>query len=405
MLFLFCAAQAQSVSGAVDLHIHLAAHLAVPVYGIGPEATPPAHPSNLHSLQPQIFLEDLEKPGPSILVSLAYADPFLTVLESHASMSARIQRQLDYVEAFGKKHADHFGVAHTPSEARNILASGRTVIVQGIEGATKILENPEDARHWAEEGVAVVTPIHLSDNSIGGAWCQEGFLRVLNLPGCRLEKRDPGRHGLKDPDRIGDLLDAGIVVDLAHMSHQSFADTIAILAARGRPPVYSHVIADAIRQDSIALTDSEFAQIQALHGLVGVTPNLSHLRPRPLPDLPPSHCPNTLDDFRLQWDYIVHRFAGDPVAWGSDFQGGIDHLGPRFGPRGCADSPVGRPLLPFDTQGLSSPAMVEPLFAQLSAEGSDIRPLQASAQRFLEIWETNWEARVVVSKKTGPPSP
>ena len=155
MLFLFSMALAQSVSGAVDLHIHLAAHLAVPVYGRGPEATPPAHPSNLHSLQPQIFLEDLEKPGPSILVSLAYADPFLTVLESHASMSARIQRQLDYVEDFGKKHADHFGVAHTPLEARTILTSGRTVIVQGIEGATKILENSEDARHWAQEGVAV----------------------------------------------------------------------------------------------------------------------------------------------------------------------------------------------------------------------------------------------------------
>lgn len=382
MLFLALLAHAEFV----DLHIHLAAHLAVPVYGRGPEEEPPAHPSNLHGLKPQIFLSQLEMPGPSILVSLAYANPFLTVFESRRSMKARIERQLRYVEEFCQRHPEHFELARSPEEARNILASGRTVVVHGIEGGTKILENAGDARYWAERGVAVMTPIHLADNAVGGAWCQEGSLSLLNLPGCRRERRDPEGHGLREPERIRELLDAGIILDLAHMSHASFAESIAILREKGRPPVYSHVTAEAVREDSVALRDDELRAIKELHGLVGVTANLSHLAPRPEPAT--RGCPGSLDDFRLQWDHIVKVFEGEPVGWGSDFQGGVDHPRPRYGPRGCGSSPD-RPLESLDWEGLAHPGQVEPMFAQMAREGSDRGPLDASAQRFLEVWESN----------------
>ena len=391
LLLLAGVTRAEPVHGYVDLHIHLAAHLAVPVYGRGLDTTPPERRDNRHGLQQQLHTADLRAPGPAVLVSLAYANPMSTDFETRRSMRARIERQLAYVEAWCAKHADRFGLARSPEEARAILAEGRTAVVHGIEGATKILFDAEDARGWADRGVAVVTPIHLADNRIGGAWCQEGVLGLLNVPGCWDEALGPKRHGLTDfgAARVGDLMDAGIIVDLAHASDASFADGIGLLRARGVAPVYTHVGAAAVRNDSTALTDAELRDVYALGGLVGVTANLSHLRPRPVPEsLPPEHCPGSIDDYRLQWDHIVGIAAGAPVGWGSDFQGGINHLGPVYGRRGCPDAPVGRPLEAFDAEGLSNAALVEPMFARLAEGGSDRAPLDASAERFLTIWET-----------------
>jgi microsomal dipeptidase-like Zn-dependent dipeptidase len=379
-------------TGYVDLHIHLAAHLAVPVYGKGPEVPPPPGRTNKHDLRQQIFAEELAAPGPSIFVSLAYANPIFTDFESRRSMRARIERQLVYVEEFCARHADRFGFARTPEDARAIVASGRSAIVHGIEGATKILFDRQDAQELADRGVAVITPVHLADNRFGGAWCQEGILALLNVPGCWREGLSPRRHGLRDfgRERIADLIDAGIVIDLSHMSDASFADTLPLLDAKGVAPVYTHANAWAVRRDSIALEDAELRAIAERGGLVGVTSNLAHLRPRPVPDLPDGHCAESIDDLRLQWDHVARVMAG-PVAWGSDFQGGIDHVGPKYGPRGCAPAPEG--ASPFDVGGLVHTGLVEPMFQALSAQGADLSPLQASAERFLQIWEEARAAR------------
>ncbi len=377
---------AMLVSGYVDLHMHIAAHLTVPVYGAGPEAEAPPGLTNLHGLEPQIFVDQLSQPGPALIVSLAYANPFATVFESRRSMRARMERQLDFVEAFALRHADRFGWAKTPEEARTIIASGRTAIVHGIEGATKILSGPDDAKFWAERGVAVITPVHLADNEIGGAWCQEGSLRWLNLPGCQRES-NPATHALtkQGPARIRDLIDAGIVIDLAHTSDASFAEIVPILRERGVAPVYTHVTADAVRRDPTALTDAQLLEIAGLGGLVGVTANIAHMRPDPLPPgLSTEHCPDTIDDFRLHWDHVVRVTAGQPVGWGSDFQGGVDHIAPKYGLRGCA--PAAPTADTFDVEGLAHTGLVEPMFAHLAAAGSDRAPLEASAERFLAIW-------------------
>ncbi len=391
MVLPILAAAAAPVDGYVDLHIHLAAWLAVPVYGRGLDAEPPAERTNKHALKQQIYAEDLAEPGPSILVSLAYANPFFTDFETRRSMRARIERQLAYVEEFCARHAERFGCARTPEDARAIVADGRTAVVHGIEGATKVLFSAADARGWAERGVAVITPVHLADNRIGGAWCQEGSLVFLNVPGCLREALAPERHGLTDwgEARLSDVIDAGIVVDLAHMSDASFADALPILRARGVAPVYTHANAEAVRHDAIALTDDELRAVVALGGLVGVSSNLAHLRPRPVPELSAEHCPNSIDDYRLQWDHVVAVAAGEPVAWSSDFQGGIDHMGPKFGPRGCADGGADA----FDTSGLAHTGLVDPMFHALAEAGSDTRPLEASAERFLQIWERARTAR------------
>ena len=387
MLLAAALAFAAPVSGYVDLHIHLAAHLTVPVYGAGPERPAPADLTNEHGLRAQIFLDQLEAPGPAVLVSLAYANPFTTVFESKASMEARIERQLVFVEGFCARHADRFGLARTPEEARAIVASGRKAIVHGIEGATLLLDGPEDAQRWADRGVAVITPIHLADNEFGGAWCQSGSLAWLNLPGCRRERADPAAHGLTPAGRaaVEALVAAGVVVDLAHMSHASFAEATAILRDRGAAPVYTHATSFAVSDDPTAMRDDELLTVEALGGLVGITANPDHLRPRPEIVRPSGDCPGSVDDLKRHWDHMVGLLGGGPLGWGSDFQGGIDHLRPEFGPRGCASAPVGVER-GFAVEGLAHADLVDPMFAALAEAGADRAPLDASAERFLSLW-------------------
>ena len=63
----------------------------------------------------------------------------------------------------------------------------------------------------------------------------------------------------------------------------------------------------------------------------------------------------------------------------------LDHLRPKYGPRGCGLA--GADASEFDTLGLARADLVEPMFAALAAAGSDRRPLDASAERLLEVWE------------------
>ena len=388
-------ALAEPARGYVDLHVHLAAHLTVPVYGAGPEAKPPAGLTNRHGLSAHLFASQLEAPGPSLLVSLAYANPFATVFETKVSMWARLERQLAYVEAFVSRHSARFGFARTPEEARAIITSGRTAVVHGLEGATLVLDSPEDAARWAARGVAVITPVHLADNELGGAWCQGGDLAILNLPGCQRERRDPMQHGLTAAGkaRLHDLVDVGIIIDMAHLSDASFSEAAAILRERSAAPVYTHVTADAVRPDPTALTDAQLREIAALGGLAGVTANQMHLPPLSAAALPADHCRGSVDDFALHWAHIVSVTGGAPLGWGSDFQGGVAHIGPKYGPRGCAAAPAGRAANAFDLSGLAHAGMVQPMFDALAAAGADLAPLLSSTEQFLTVWERDRRLR------------
>ncbi len=404
LLLLAALAHAEPVTGYVDLHIHLGAHLAVPFYGDGPDAPLPPHPSNRHSLTQQISADDLA--GPSILVSLAYANPALTVFETQRSMRARIDRQLDFVEGFSVRHADRFGLARSPEEARQIIASGRIAVVLGIEGATKLLGEPGDAARWSARGVSVVTPIHLADNEIGGSLCMSGALALMNLPGCVGQRRHMEREGLTERGfaSVNSLIDAGVVIDIAHTSPTSFDDLIGLLTERHVAPVYTHAVARTINGDRAAVSDAMIEAIYGLGGLIGITANLHSVAPDPVPaDAPADRCPGSIDDLRSHWDHLTAIAAGAPVAWGSDFQGGISHIRPKYGPKGCAETrPDGAPLDAFDVEGLSRPGLVEPMFQHLAAEGANLAPLHASAERFLQIWAQSRAAAGLHDGAKGP---
>lgn len=223
-----------------------------------------------------------------------------------------------------------------------------------------------------------------------------GSYSWFNLPGCRLERREPEAHGLTElgKEMAARMMEAGMVMDLAHASPQTFEDLIGIIAKEGAAPIISHVSARAIRDVPEATSDLQLAGIYGLKGLVGVTANLHNL----LPTVKSPGCPGTIDDFRLHWDHVVQMAAGAPVGWGSDFQGATDHLRPKYGKKGCEEHrPDGAPLSDFDRLGLAHVGLTPSLFQQLD-QGSDRGPLDRSAERFLQIWELARKERQQISE-------
>lgn len=105
----------------------------------------------------------------------------------------------------------------------------------------------------------------------------------------------------------------GIAVDLAHLNARGFRDVARISDA---PLVCSHSAAHAITPTARNLTDDQLRAIGDSNGLVGVTFNVSDVRPdgRHDPDTPVSA-------IAAHVIHIADRIGIDHVALGSDFDG------------------------------------------------------------------------------------
>jgi len=107
----------------------------------------------------------------------------------------------------------------------------------------------------------------------------------------------------------------GIMVDVAHLNARGFRDVARISKA---PLVCSHSAAHAITPTARNLTDHQLEVIRDSGGLVGVTFNVSDVRPdgRHDPDTP-------LGAIVAHVVHIAERIGIDHVALGSDFDGAM----------------------------------------------------------------------------------
>ena len=99
------------------------------------------------------------------------------------------------------------------------------------------------------------------------------------------------------------------------------------------------------------------------------------------------------------YGYGLHRF-GIAMALGTDINGFVPQLAPRFGGDACSrlgrqqpdDQRKDRPLgTPFDTQGLSNIGLSPDLLRDLDHVGIQTGNLRRSAETFLRMWERTYE--------------
>ncbi len=132
---------------------------------------------------------------------------------------------IDLVEGIVLAHPETFALVRTANEAEGAALVGRIALPMGIENGAAIEADLANVRHFFDRGVRYVTLTHGTDNLIGDS--------SYSPPGERTWKGlSPfGREVVAEMNRLG------ILVDLSHVSDETFDAAIAIVRA---PPIASH---------------------------------------------------------------------------------------------------------------------------------------------------------------------
>jgi microsomal dipeptidase-like Zn-dependent dipeptidase len=398
----------QEVRVSIDWQAHPAMHIPWRIFGKGLQDRSPRR-SYRHQFRQTVFAPYLEQSGVRLFLAAAMA---AERSRNPAHARALILEQFAYVEDFVAAHDDRFAIGRSPEQVRALLRNtDKIVILHSIEGGHDLLDDPTDAAFWAEQGVVLVTLIHLRDDELGSAGILPGAIGpIVNRRGAR-RRRFGERRGLthRGKQAIVELDAAGILVDLSHMTQTSIDDALAVTAAHAIAPVITHGKLVAIRDTELAQRDDQVLEIYRQGGVFSLGLAGGKLDPiepaRPIPD---DVCRGTLEMFRAHHEAVSALLAahtqelfgtdGPPtdaqqtrlaVGWSSDWNGWLSHSKPVYGAGRCRRrAELGTAdMLDIDTRGLAHPGLLPQHWQRLHRDGMDLEPMLRSAERFLQLWE------------------
>ena len=238
------------------------------------------------------------------------------VARSYGEGQAATDRALAMIEAVNRQVAgrDDAALVRTADGVLDATRGGRAAVLLGLEGGHALQGSPEILRLLAANGVRYVTLTHSNTNSWADASTDAPRWGGLN----RL-----GRELVAEMNRLG------VLVDLSHVSDDTFEDALAVTRA---PVLLSHSSCRALHRHARNVSDDMLRAIAGNGGVVMINYFAPYLGSGRV----------DLDDVL---DHVQHaaEVAGvDHVGLGSDFDGV-----PRL-PAGLGD--VTR--LPWITRGL-----------------------------------------------------
>ncbi len=326
------------------------------------------------------------------------------------SDASSIEKQMRELRRFIERHADWMGLALSASQARQLIQAGKLAVVAGVEvdsldsllGDRTLLNKqplsldalPRILQWLRDQGFRMMTPLHLANNSFGGAAVYDDKFNLLNhflrgryfdvegQPGLGfrlgedldLETRAavalfalkykahyPSGYALNAPgqghvNRLGltrtgeaflrEAMRQGFILDVEHMSERC-TDSVLSLAEQARYPVLASHCAfrdqaldardtsvKAKRSNEYAKTREQARRILALGGLLGPITNQHELK-----DLPEStvanDCAGSSKTWAQAYQYalsVLREAGAGGIALGTDFNGLNEQPGPRYGP-------------------------------------------------------------------------
>jgi microsomal dipeptidase-like Zn-dependent dipeptidase len=180
--------------------------------------------------------------------------------------------QLETVEDYAKAHPGDVAIAHTPAELDALLAGERPILIHAVEGGFHLGDTEADVarsvHELASRGVAYVTLAHLFFRQLATNAPALPFLpdwlyhRVFP---------QPATEGLTDLGRaaVKAMVQAGVLIDITHMSSQSAADVFDALDADRRTPVVATHMACRFGKLEYCLDDATVRAVAARGGVMG----------------------------------------------------------------------------------------------------------------------------------------
>jgi len=194
-------------------------------------------------------------------------------------------------------------VVRTPSELEDSVESDRLTAVMHLEGAAPVGHDLEHLDLLYEAGLRSIGPVWSRPNAFG-----HGVpFHYPNSPNIGPGITD---HGVQ---LVNACNDRGIVIDLAHINKKGFWDVTEITSD---PLVVTHTAVHDICPSTRNLTDDQIDAVGDSGGIVGLTFNVSDLRPDGESDKNVE-----LDLLVRHIKYLVDRIGIEHVAFGSDFDG------------------------------------------------------------------------------------
>ncbi len=347
----------------------------------------------------------------------------------------QLQQAQDFADA-----NDWVEIALDASEVRRIVEEDKLAIILSVE-ASHIMGGG-DWRPQFEElyemGVRTLQPIHQLDNRFGGAAPHNTIFQIamyaenchidtdcaLTSPdvtlGFDVDANCRNVLGLTDEGKalIQEMIDRGMLIDIAHMSERSVDDVFALTEAADYYPVYlSHAHFREIMTPEKAAEEkttpaSVVASIRRSGGMVGL--RTAHEETSGYEGSEVSNtCHGSTRSFAQAYDF---GRMGLKVAMGlgSDFNGFIQQTRPRFGDQACSASfeqervcqtkderNDGAPRLgtDFDERGFGDIGALGDFLDDLDALGSDTTMLRTSVTDFIHMWER------AETERSGPADP
>jgi len=341
--------------------------------------------------------------------------------------------QIKAVDDFAKINSKYFIVARSPQEVRHYLkTTTKTIFIHSIEGGRKLIHSQEDAIFWAKKGVAFITLIHLMDDEFGGAAFNPDVITpIINYKGSlRRLFHFKKRRGLTPmgKEAILWIANAGMMVDLTHMSPESKIDVLKVMDMAAIPPLMTHSMYRPIYNHDRGVTREQLLKIYQLGGLFSLPINGGVLVPhKEEPTITEKLarfklCRGSLDHYKFAFDTVSDFIDGNAssilklpigvsfadlteaqktqlsVGWQSDFNGWTNHSRPRYGKNGCFDIPLDQDIPLVDRIGLAHPGLLSQYWNVLEKEGMRIDSLKRASEKFLQIWSKMRE-RVYFNEK------
>lgn len=376
-----------------------------------------------------------------------------------------VKRQIQAFIDMDRKH-DWYEIAVHPWHARRIINQGNLAVVISMEVSHLLPPDEGDFVSQLDElwgmGLRTLQLAHETDTRFAGTAPHRALFGTFNAikwftfsgGGYQLDDAGKNEKGLGVPGRrlVDAMVHRNMLIDVAHLSERSVDDLYQHVARRhGYYPLYdSHTRFESIltewdleTQKEFLTTDEQIGYLRRTGGMVGLRTGQNAILSPNGPDS--LAVPNDCDGSSKSFAQLLHygKNARIPMGFGSDLNGFINQLGPRFGDEACPRAGIripyryengefvlgddGLPIIvhtraaardeaarqraaqdslqvapctiggasegrPFKTHGLRHVGYLPDLLADLQAlntPGADI--LASSAEAFLRMWERAYD--------------
>ncbi len=320
-------------------------------------------------------------------------------------------------------------IALSPADARRIISQGKLAMVLSIE-SSKLF----GTKDWRAElnrvyslGVRSLQPVHQLDNRFGGAAPHNAIFHVAQfLENCHIDT-DCGitgngftlgfdvdancknTKGLTADGKalVQEMMNKGMLIDMAHMSEKSIQDAYALSQARTYYPLFiSHGHFREVMNPDLAANEKTTPSwvvryVRQTGGMFGL--RTAHDETRDYTRTPVANtCQGSTRSLAQAYEFGRQGLKVN-MGFGADLNGFIQQTRPRFGDFGACSAGFhaeadaqeeqqrvsGPPPLgtDFDVYGLAHVGLLPDVVRDLKQLGVNTTGLEGSAEKFIQMWE------------------